>query len=148
MKHRLASAISTLFVVCCLAAAPSSARAQSLDLTWHTIDSGGGVSTSPDNYWVLEGTIGQADGWSIATGPSLTLASGFWTPFRPPCRPDVNTDDSLDVSDIFRFLEHWFRGCAAVNLPLCQFSADYDESGQLQVADIFAFLHAWFAGCP
>jgi len=45
------------------------------DLTWNSIDSGGGTS-SGGNY-LLSGTIGQSDA-GLATGGFYSLRSGFW----------------------------------------------------------------------
>jgi hypothetical protein len=45
---------------------------------------------------------------------------------------------TLEVADIFAFLNAWFAGDPR---------ADFDGESGLQVADIFAFLNAWFAGC-
>jgi hypothetical protein len=55
------------------------ARAQTgggYDLTWSTIDSGGGNATG-GNY-TLDGTIGQADAGSLSGGRYI-LNGGFWT---------------------------------------------------------------------
>jgi hypothetical protein len=53
------------------------------------------------------------------------------------CAPDFNNTNTLEVQDIFDFLNAWFAGSSA---------ADFDGNG-LAVSDIFAFLNAWFAGC-
>ena len=49
------------------------------DLTWYTIDDGGGMAAgggSPDAY-TLDGTVGQPDA-SAWSGGGYTLAGGFW----------------------------------------------------------------------
>ena len=48
---------------------------QSYDLSWFTIDGGGGTSTG-GNY-SLTGTIGQPDAGTLSGG-SYTIAGGFW----------------------------------------------------------------------
>jgi len=53
-------------------------RAQSgdgYDLTWSTIDGGGGVSSG--GGYLLGGTIGQPDAGAM-TGGGYTLVGGFW----------------------------------------------------------------------
>jgi hypothetical protein len=45
------------------------------DLTWSTIDGGGGVSTG--SGYTLSGTAGQPDAGLLAGG-NYTLAGGFW----------------------------------------------------------------------
>jgi hypothetical protein len=54
------------------------------------------------------------------------------------CAADFNCNGSLQVQDIFDFLNAWFNGSAA---------ADFNGGG-LAVQDIFDFLTAWFGGCP
>jgi hypothetical protein len=53
------------------------------------------------------------------------------------CRVDFNCSGTLEVQDIFDFLNAWFAGSP---------SADYNGGG-LSVQDIFDYLNAWFAGC-
>ena len=47
-----------------------------LDLSWNTVDSGGGTFSSGGGY-ALGGTIGQPDEGTL-TGGACTLSSGFW----------------------------------------------------------------------
>jgi hypothetical protein len=58
----------------------------------------------------------------------------------PPisCRADVNQNGSIEIADVFDFLDAWFAGDPSTN---------FDGVNGLQIADIFAFLDAWFAGC-
>ena len=67
-----------LLLIVALALATSAAWAQSgdgYDLSWWTVDGGGGRSTG--GGYTLEGTVGQPDAatWS---GGGYTLAGGFW----------------------------------------------------------------------
>ena len=48
------------------------------DLTWNTIDGGGGEAGSGSGY-ALVGTIGQPDASGTMTGSGFTLTGGFWT---------------------------------------------------------------------
>lgn len=61
------------------------------DLTWNTVDGGGGTSTGGD--YSLSGTIGQPDAGS-ASGGDYSLDGGFW------------------VKGILEFLDH------LIHLPL------------------------------
>jgi len=56
---------------------PALALAQSggYDLSWWTVDGGGGTSSS--GSYVLMGTAGQADAGALAGG-DYALAGGFW----------------------------------------------------------------------
>ena len=60
----------------------SSASAQSgggYDLTWNSIDGGGGMFSTGGNY-SLGGTIGQADAGTMSGG-NYSLIGGFWVDF-------------------------------------------------------------------
>jgi len=48
------------------------------DLTWNTIDGGGGTSVSGDFVLELNGTIGQHDAGVTLQGGVFQLAGGFW----------------------------------------------------------------------
>ena len=48
------------------------------DLTWNTLDGGGGTSTG--GAYSLTGTIGQADA-GAQSGGSYTVGGGFWAAF-------------------------------------------------------------------
>ncbi len=63
----------------------------------------------------------------------------FEVPFKLSafCPTDFNKSHSLEVQDIFDFLNAWFAGNP---------SADFNGGG-LSVQDIFDYLNAWFAGC-
>jgi hypothetical protein len=68
----------------------------------------------------------------VAIGTLLTISP--WS----NCPADFNRSGSLEIQDIFDFLNAWFAGT-------CR--ADFDGASGLQVSDIFAFLNAWFGGC-
>lgn len=74
-----------LVAVLALLVAVSLASAQSgeWDLTWHTIDGGGGASTGGDRF-ALSGTVGQPDA-GFTAGGIYTLNGGFWQPASPGC---------------------------------------------------------------
>jgi len=46
------------------------------DLTWSTIDAGGGTSAA--SPYILVGTTGQPDAGAAMTGGGYTLVGGFW----------------------------------------------------------------------
>lgn len=45
-------------------------------LDWWTVDGGGGASNG--NGYTLNGTLGQPDAGTVASGGGYTLAGGFW----------------------------------------------------------------------
>jgi phospholipase/lecithinase/hemolysin len=65
----LASAVS--------AAPASTALDAAYDLTWWTVDGGGGTLTDASNGYTLAGTTGQPDA-QVWQGQGYTLAGGFW----------------------------------------------------------------------
>jgi hypothetical protein len=54
------------------------------------------------------------------------------------CPADFDHNGSLNVLDIFAFLNTWFSG---------SLTADFNQSGDLTVQDVFDYLNAWFQGC-
>jgi hypothetical protein len=54
------------------------ASAQSLEISWYTID-GGGAMNSTGGSLAVSGTIGQADAGGPMTGGNFSVAGGFWT---------------------------------------------------------------------
>jgi hypothetical protein len=122
--------------------AASAASAQSLDLSWHTIDCGGGVSSA--GSLVLTGTIGQPDAGPLAAG-SLECLGGFLgggAGGPPPCYANCDGSTgtpSLNVNDFICFQSRF----AAAN-PY----ADCDQSSTLNVNDFICFQSRFAAGCP
>ncbi|HDQ34851.1 MAG TPA: hypothetical protein ENN14_00880 [Chloroflexi bacterium] len=51
------------------------------DLTWSTVDGGGGLSSG--NAYTLHSSIGQPDAGNLY-GDLYTLAGGFWNGATPP----------------------------------------------------------------
>jgi hypothetical protein len=92
-----------------------------------------------------------SDRWRSATGgrgrriaAALVVAAAAWlaSPGEAragsPCLIDFDQSGTIEVADIFAFMNAWFAGDP---------SAQFDANPGLQVSDIFAFLNAWFAGC-
>lgn len=78
-KLGLIVALAVLILLALLVTRIAPASAQSgggYDLTWNSIDSGGGTFSTGGNY-SLGGTIGQPDA-GTQSGGSYTLTGGFW----------------------------------------------------------------------
>jgi hypothetical protein len=69
-----------------------------------------------------------------------SVCNGGGSTTTPCCYPDFNKNGSLQVQDIFDFLNAWFAGSQYAKV------GGDGVSGTLAVADIFDFLNAWFAG--
>ncbi len=115
------------------------ATAQPYEVSWYTIDGGGGTSTG--GLFELSGTIGQHDAGATLSGGSFELSGGFWpgVALAPPCLADVNNDGLLDFFDVQTFLNAY-----SAEEPLADFTGD----GLFDFFDVQAFLNAFAGGCP
>lgn len=118
--------------------AASGAQAQTYELSWFTIDSGGEMFTFGGDY-ELSGTIGQHDAGTL-TGGAYELAGGFWpvAAVEPPCVADFNNDGTVNTLDMLAFLNAWAAGDPA---------ADINGDGLVNTLDVLAYLNLWAAGC-
>lgn len=71
----LLALLAGLLVAGVLAPAATAQTGGSYELTWSTVDSGGGTSTGSD--YAVTGTAGQSDAGD-ASGGAYTAAGGFW----------------------------------------------------------------------
>jgi len=85
--------IGTLLVVVNLTATTMAQSGGSYDLTWNTIDGGGG--TSSGGSITLTGTIGQPDA-GFMSGGSFEFSGGFWVGASPQLDPPGIGDDLCD----------------------------------------------------
>jgi hypothetical protein len=79
-KPRTYALVAVLVVAAILTLAMARAAAADTsgpgyEITWYTVDGGGGASSGGD--YALDGTIGQADAGSL-NGGAYVLAGGFW----------------------------------------------------------------------
>ena len=74
MRHRLNLALLVLALLL-ITTTVFAQTGSGYDLTWSTIDGGGG--TSSGGTYLLDGTIGQFDA-GVMSGGAYTLSGGFW----------------------------------------------------------------------
>jgi hypothetical protein len=132
--------LSSLVLVAIASAAPC-AHAQmgpNLDLSWNTIDGGGGVSSG--GGFELVGTIGQPDA-GAASGGVFEVAGGFLggSGGPPPCYPDCNGTGTLTIADF---------GCFQTKFVAGDPYANCNGVGGLTIADFGCFQTKFVAGCP
>jgi hypothetical protein len=123
-------------VALCAGAAALAPETTDFDLTWNTIDGGGGIATAGD--YELAGTIGQPDTGVVMTGGDFAFTGGFWaagTTAEPDCPADLNGDDAVDVSDLLQLLADWgwCPGCPA----------DINDDHAVDVSDLLEILAQW-----
>ncbi|MBX3390585.1 MAG: DUF4082 domain-containing protein [Phycisphaeraceae bacterium] len=92
---------------------------QSFDLSWHTIDCGGGFSMN--GLITLNGTTGQADAGPMTGGDDFMLMGGYWGAAGGPlsCPADFNHDGFVDDEDFVLFAG-WYDIllCSEPEMPL------------------------------
>ena len=109
------------------------------DLSWNTINGGGG--TSAGGGYALDGTIGQHDAGGPLAGGGYELTGGFWPGATPinDCPADTNNDNLVNVTDLLAVIGSWgtCTGCPA----------DINNDGLVNVTDLLAVIGAW-GSCP
>ena len=99
------------------------------DLSWNTIDGGGGQSSGGD--YALTGTIGQPDA-AYSSGGDYELLGGFW-PGGPLC--------FVDFEHFARFAEYWLETGSGL-------AGDLDNDGDVDFYDLRRFADEWLYYCP
>lgn len=105
-------------------------------------DSGGGILSKDENgLFHMEGTIISIGGsWGKASyGQTCTaVALGpiySWIGNKISNGSDINIDGTVSVSDLFSFLDLWFKSDP---------KADFDGDTIINNNDLFGFIGAWF----
>ena len=126
----------TLLTVCVLMAAPVLAMSGGdYELTWSTIDGGGGRSRG--GPYTLTGTIGQPDAaWS--SGGDYELLGGFW-PGGPLC--------FVDFEHYARFAKWWLEEECNEGNNWCD-GADLNQLDGVNGVDLRLFVEEWLCYCP
>ncbi len=129
-KRILTNMVLAVLTVCLLLLSPALAQSGGpYQLTWSTIDGGGGRSSG--GPYTLTGTIGQPDAaWS--SGGDYELLGGFW-PGGPLC--------FVDFYSFARFAEQWLYTEAGL-------AADLDGSGEVDFGDLKRLVAEWLYSCP
>jgi len=118
--------ISVLLLFVILAASVATAQ---YEISWYTIDGGGGRSTG--GPYTLTGTIGQPDA-AYSAGGNFELLGGFW-PGGPLC--------FVNFEHFARFAEYWLE--TTPGLP-----ADLNQLDGVNGVDLRLFVEQWLCYCP
>ena len=130
MKNKTIASIIRLAVstILLILLADSIANGQ-YELSWYTIDGGGGRSIG--GPYMLTGTIGQPDA-AYSSGGGYELLGGFW-PGGPLC--------FVNFEHFARFAEYWLE--TGSDLP-----ADLYEDNIVNYLDLDVFVDEWLYYCP
>jgi len=107
----------------------ASAAGGQYEITWSTIDGGGGQSNG--GPYVLTGTIGQPDA-AYSAGGRYELLGGFW-PGGPLC--------IVEFHHYARFAEEWLQTGSDL-------AADLDGDNDVDWDDLDKFVAWWLNYCP
>ena len=145
MKRTTLFAFIGSIVLCAGVAALAQLGGSDFDLSWHTIDGGGGSSSTGGGF-ELAGTIGQHDAGPAMTGGKFALLGGFWSGVGSapgaPCPWDLDNSGDVGVSDFLDLLGTWGPCPPKGDCP-----ADFDGSGDVGVSDFLELLGNW-GPCP
>jgi hypothetical protein len=108
------------------------------EISWNTIDGGGGQSTGGD--FVLTGTIGQPDAGDMAGG-DYELSGGFWPGGPIPALCFVNFEHFA------QFAMYWLDAPCNAGNNFCE-GADLDLLGDVGLGDVCELAYWWLAECP
>jgi len=130
MKNRTITAILWLAgVIMLLTTSVARPAGGQYELSWYTIDGGGG--TSSGGQYVLTGTIGQPDA-AYSSGGNYELLGGFWSG-GPLC--------IVEFTDFARFARQWQYSGTGL-------AGDLDGDGDVDLEDLRRFADYWLACCP
>ncbi|MFH1614027.1 MAG: hypothetical protein ABIG61_02945 [Planctomycetota bacterium] len=101
------------------------------EIDWHTIDGGGGISSS--GQYIVTGTIAQHDA-AYSESEKYELLGGFW-PGGPLC--------VVSFEHFARFAEYWLE--TGEELPADLYKDEYDIVDYL---DLNIFADEWLYYCP
>ena len=136
MNNKTITLISqlTLSIILLAILAVPSASAE-YQISWYTIDGGGGRSFGGD--FTLTGTIGQPDA-AYSAGGNYELLGGFW-PGGPLC--------FVNFKQYAKFAEYWlWEECNEGN-GWCG-GADLDHLDGVNELDLKFFVDYWLCYCP
>jgi hypothetical protein len=130
MLNRWSLTCAAVLVAC----AGTTLFADTFDLSWYTIDGGGGMRTTGGTF-ALSGTIGQPDASGALTGGTFRLTGGFWSTAALVCKGDMNCDGVVDFKDINPFV-----AILSGSTPCNAGNADTNNDGVIDFKDINPFV--------
>jgi len=127
-------------LICLLFLSPLGAQTGGdYEISWSTIDGGGGRSTGGD--FALVGTIGQPDAGEMS-GDNYTLSGGFW-----PGGPQALLLCFVNFEHFAELWIHWLDSPCNAGNNFCE-GADLDLLGDVGLGDVCELAYWWLTECP
>lgn len=124
-SNRLIQSLSFIAAAC----VTGTALADPPEISWFTVDGGGGTST--DGTVTVSGTIGQADAGRLTGAPYIAIAGGYWgaASGAPTCPADFNDDGFVDDDDFVFFANSYnILLCSEPMMPMdCPADLNFDS---------------------
>src|SRR5262245_4725388 len=148
LAHRSASILAAL-TLAVTAALARNFGSDSFDLSWNTIDGGGGACSG--GAFELSSTIGQPDAQipPVMSGGSFELVGGLWPGIAPAaetCQADIqpvpNGDGLVNVDDLLFVISHW-GACPIPPAPCPADIAPQGGDGVVNVDDLLTVINGW-----
>ena len=137
---------TTLIAAALSLALPTTALAQTFDLSWFSVDGGGDMfTTGGGGVFELSGTIGQPEAGVVMSGGPFEMTGGFWPGAiggSIPCAGDLDGDGDTDLADLGILLADF--GCASPG-PC---PGDLDGDGDTDLADLGILLADFGCSTP
>ncbi len=109
------------------------------EISWHTIDGGGGTSTG--GTYEVTGTIGQHDAdTGQMSGGDYTLSGGFWP-------GGLFQQCFVDFEHFVQFAMYWLDTPCNIGNNFCQ-GSDLDFSTAVEINDVGELGYYWLDNCP
>ncbi len=105
------------------------------EITWSSIDGGGGISTGGDDS--LVGTIAQPDAGQM-DGDVYELSSGYWV---------GGVYCFVDFAQFAQFANYWLNAPCDAGNNFCN-GSDLDYSSAVEINDIGEMAYYWLDYCP
>jgi hypothetical protein len=133
-------------VALCLALAAPAQTGDGYDLTWNTVDGGGGAST--DGQLTVEGTAGQADAATVSPADgTYAVVGGFWVAFAGTpiggCVGDCSGNGMVTVDEIVLGVNILLDARPLNRCP----SFDTDGSSSVTVDELIRSVNDALTGC-
>jgi hypothetical protein len=124
-------------------AAPAAAQTGAgFDLTWHTVDAGGGTSSGGE--FACSATVGQPDAGTFS-GTGFTLLGGFWAgvALGTECVGDCLGDGEVTIDDLLRMVNIALGTAAIEECP----AGDANGDGMITIDEILIAVNNALNGC-